>query len=792
VTLISTGLSLHLRLDQTLAIAQAGPQTQTAAAAGAPLPFLLYVPPPGTPSNNVPPVVASAPPTVPTAPPPAPGIPPVSPSPSGTPATSPPSVVPDDTFGGSLSFDGVAAAGVALDPTSVPTGAALTLTIWANGGAALPKNCSIFEALDANRLRTVNVHLPYGDGVVYFDCGNDGTVYDRVAKAATAEEYKGSWAHWAFVKDATAGSMTIYRNGSVWASATGTTRTIPASASAALGASLDDAMARWAGRVANLRMYARALSGDDVRAVMAEDQAALASFRQSYPVDVAVYDDETDQPVLSITNDAAGRTLRVDLRNAGEKALHTLPAPAPTPSATSFHLALRLRPGTLAPAFLASASSSLAALPGTPSWVGSAATEPDGTQTIYLVCTGTASLDLGQLLSIRIPGVSADGTGGAHGTRVEADYRNFAWSDDPTPVIGTRLIHLDVLNAFGPAQQERRSPLHLGFVGSRTVLNDGRTANTLLLRVTNARLSDPLVLNPATAAAPTRFLLTFDTQPQGGPERDWALGTTDQVAAITPAVAPNPASWSVASEPADNPQWALVPTGPVTLSPGDSFTVTLAPIVTGLPDGETTAYVTYENVPGFPDGQVMLPIIRSRIVVKDGKVGLGRVPQTDVDLGRSAVSGTVIDLARAQATMTGGDGAQWLWNGTAGSILWSSRLIAFGNLATFPQAYVQIPFPPANTPIRTWQGDTRNSTATGIPLNMYEALYAVFDPAVDQTVAALRIVRLSTGLVDPAATAIPSNYLHVAGPFHPDTHTIRFGAGSVLDPTAVAPRRQTF
>jgi hypothetical protein len=98
----------------------------------------------------------------------------------------------------------------------------ITVAYWSYGKPEFqPQSGTTFEVRDADFNRVVNVHGPWGDGVMYWDAGNSGGTYDRINKAATAADYEGNWTHWAFTKDAVAGSMKIYKNGVEWHSGTG-------------------------------------------------------------------------------------------------------------------------------------------------------------------------------------------------------------------------------------------------------------------------------------------------------------------------------------------------------------------------------------------------------------------------------------------------------------------------------------------------------------------------------------------------------------------------------------------
>ncbi|MEM9819837.1 MAG: LamG-like jellyroll fold domain-containing protein [Bacteroidota bacterium] len=103
----------------------------------------------------------------------------------------------------------------------------MTISLWAYGDeTVLPVNTTIFEGQDAENRRQANVHLPWGNGQVYWDCGNDGSAYDRINQVANPADFAGKWSHWAFTKNATTGIMNIYLNGNLWHSGTGRTKPI--------------------------------------------------------------------------------------------------------------------------------------------------------------------------------------------------------------------------------------------------------------------------------------------------------------------------------------------------------------------------------------------------------------------------------------------------------------------------------------------------------------------------------------------------------------------------------------
>lgn len=100
----------------------------------------------------------------------------------------------------------------------------ITVSFWAFGNEELlPANTWTVDAVNTSGIRAFNVHLPWSNSTIYFDCGSDESNFDRISKAAAANEYEGQWNHWAFTKNTNSGEMKIYLNGTMWHSGTGKT-----------------------------------------------------------------------------------------------------------------------------------------------------------------------------------------------------------------------------------------------------------------------------------------------------------------------------------------------------------------------------------------------------------------------------------------------------------------------------------------------------------------------------------------------------------------------------------------
>jgi hypothetical protein len=103
----------------------------------------------------------------------------------------------------------------------------ITVSFWAYGAPdLLPANTSIIHANNLDGERSLNIHLPWSNSRVYFDCGNIGNGYDRIDKEAIDTELEGQWNHWAATKNAVTGEMKLYLNGVLWHSGTNLTEPI--------------------------------------------------------------------------------------------------------------------------------------------------------------------------------------------------------------------------------------------------------------------------------------------------------------------------------------------------------------------------------------------------------------------------------------------------------------------------------------------------------------------------------------------------------------------------------------
>ena len=140
----------------------------------------------------------------------------------------------------------------------------ITVSFWAYGDPALlPANTQVFDATDSAGRRQANVHLPWSSSEVYWDCGNDGSGYDRISTAVSAADFEGKWSHWAFTKNTTTGIMNIFLNGQLFLSGTGNTKKMDFN-SFRFGMGLDNTNP-WFGAIDEIQVWDKALDEATIR-----------------------------------------------------------------------------------------------------------------------------------------------------------------------------------------------------------------------------------------------------------------------------------------------------------------------------------------------------------------------------------------------------------------------------------------------------------------------------------------------------------------------------------------------
>ena len=131
------------------------------------------------------------------------------------------------SHGGYLNFDG------SNDHATLPaidlTGNEITFAIWTYNQTNTTSSLIFLGDTGSSpgSGRILNIHsLPYSGNMYYFDKGYDGTGYDRLSGSFSSTSLHTGWIHWVFTANASTGSMKMYRNGTLYNSATGKTKTL--------------------------------------------------------------------------------------------------------------------------------------------------------------------------------------------------------------------------------------------------------------------------------------------------------------------------------------------------------------------------------------------------------------------------------------------------------------------------------------------------------------------------------------------------------------------------------------
>jgi hypothetical protein len=206
-------------------------------------------------------------------------------------------------FGGALNFTGTNYVDVPADSWSTIKSQA-TVCFWAYGDpAAQPQANFIFGAFSDpanNEARKMSAHVPWSDGTIYFDTGGPG--YNRINKAGSASDYKGTWTFWTFLKNADTGDQQIYINGVLWHSGTAMKQTMEGVTKFTIGTKPSLAEGWYRGMIDDFRLYDAALTLEEIQAAMAGKGPSMGQAEDPTPKSETI-----DVPQDAVLSWAAGQ-----------------------------------------------------------------------------------------------------------------------------------------------------------------------------------------------------------------------------------------------------------------------------------------------------------------------------------------------------------------------------------------------------------------------------------------------------------------------------------------------------
>jgi len=399
----------------------------------------------------------------------------------------------------------------------------------------------------------------------------------------------------------------------------------------------------FAGTIAHLRIYKKALSPEEIKQDINDNLTVIAAFNLAYPLDFDLYEGDNKESIIFIENDTKGEELVFEIQNDTEQEI-TLPAKSGAVTQNNYHFELRFRPDTLSPKSL----QQLALKPQSNWSMSSPVTQADGIVSLYFLTTNT-TLSANEVVTLTLPNVSASAAGGARTTRVEFLCPEFTYQGE-TLTHYYREKKLSVIDHRG----KKNIPLHVSFVGSNRILNDGTTTNKLTLRIVNVLKDKSIPLIPDSKGDnASKFIISFDVQ-EANQNKDWALGTTSQVQGIGiqgkdfRLRARHIEEWKIVKETqGQSPTWTITNQNEenVELRQEQGIELTINNIISSLPSGQINLYIRYENIPGYWDGTFICTIEKMPILYKEGNVGIGISDpgkfKLNVQGGDLNVSGTI-------------------------------------------------------------------------------------------------------------------------------------------------------
>ncbi|WP_150049141.1 LamG domain-containing protein [Methylomonas rhizoryzae] len=523
---------------------------------------------------------------------------------------------------------------------------ALTLMMWIKP-LAVEKNLCLLQmpdpfagpdriwAFSLKRLADGELMLLAFDGVTAKGSGISDSIYDVRIKTRDFE-----WMHVAWVR-ARNGDVRAYLNGISasdlqsqrsnfeWQSAApdgsvASKQPGMLARSTPISEQIGDA---FVGRMAQFRVYKRALSAEEINWDMEADRPVAYRYRITHPLDFVLENRDAD-PTLFMDDHPDGQKMYLRVQNVSSAELHLVPLLSDVPSADNCHFELTFRPGAIAPGELAKIT-----LEGNPpDWkVGYKTwTSPTDGDSLYFLCTKPGPIPKAGLI-LGLEHVQADFRYGTRSTLVDFGYRNLQSGGGETVAGGTQQ-NLNLVNHLG----RRNIPLHVGFAGSNVLLNNsGRSQTPLRLRVTNVvpdqALFDDARPRPGSGVmrfdANSQFILSFD-EAEG---TDWALTTPDKLGAIEVRYdkgkvgEQSPMAQRIAGSQQKPWQW-LLDLADFQLEPGEYLEIRLDNVSATGAYGHSNLYLDYRNIPGYWDGRFTCVIDKAPFAWVDNRVGIGVTP----------------------------------------------------------------------------------------------------------------------------------------------------------------------
>ena len=396
----------------------------------------------------------------------------------------------------------------------------------------------------------------------------------------------------------------------------------------------------FAGCVAHLRVYKRALTHEEINWHINGDRTVQYRYRITHPIDFSLENRDAD-PTLFMDGHPEGQNMFLRVNNVTGGVVQLAPPQGIEPAASdddartswfarNCHFEIAFRPGTLEVGSILKVTT--ATLNSAWRIAGKTWKKPDDCDSLYLLCTDAKLPDGG--LTLELAHVRPDSRYGTRTTLVDFRYKNLK-SGSLETISGSVQQNLDLVNHLG----RRNIPLHVGFAGSNLVLNNSDKPTELRLRVTNVLpRTDVYDDRQKTGASgvmrfgdKSELLLSFDE----GSET-WALNEHEKLKDIVVYYAKGHATkespFVTPGKPAQRWQWCI-PLKDLFLEPEEHLEILLVNVKAAGSDGHSNLYLDYRDVPGYWNGRFTSVIEKGPLIYREGRVGIGVVaPEVELEV----------------------------------------------------------------------------------------------------------------------------------------------------------------
>ncbi|MDW3191464.1 MAG: hypothetical protein R8G66_03840 [Cytophagales bacterium] len=356
-------------------------------------------------------------------------------------------------------------------------------------------------------------------------------------------------------------------------------------------------------------------------------------YTKSYPLDVRLLNQDHES-VLYISNDP--QNVSITITNVSDEAIQ-FNSPESSTSADDFHqILVTFKPDIIDPTNDITVSSDH-------SWaMGKAKVATNGSIIVAFQLSEVLVLQPAEQTTIALANLKANASSGARVTQVQVNVDEISFTSDTNKLIPyTLTTQLSIINQRG----KKNIPLHFGFAGSNTILNDGVSASKLTLQITNIATINSL--NPdlseitfncdSESNSQSYFTISFLASDDKNTEN--ALADASDISGII--VTDLNKSWSTNEDvQGSNADWILTPSSVLPpMKSGESIDLDISNIISSAGTGLTYMKVSYFNIPGYWDGDVMVPIMKQPLVMrslpydssgnKGSVVGIGMMPKTE-------------------------------------------------------------------------------------------------------------------------------------------------------------------